>query len=166
MLFWFIGTACIAVWYVFRDDRFDYRVLALGAILPDIVDVWSGGAWFMHSIVTSVIVLGVVMAVARRGTVRRRRWLALPIGLFMHLVFDGVFNNTTVFWWPLGGVDLGGANIPSFDRMGLNVVFEFAGLAMLAWLWRLNGLGSATKRAQFIRTGHLVGGTETEVGKC
>lgn len=166
MFLWFVGTACVAVWFIFRDERFDYRVLALGAVLPDVVDVWSGGAWIMHSIVTSVIVLALVMAVARRGTTRRRRWLALPIGMFMHLVFDGVFNNTTVFWWPLGGTDFGGANIPSFDRMGLNVVFEIAGFFMLAWLWRMNQLGNTVNRAAFVRTGRLVGGTETEVGTC
>ena len=65
MFLWFLGTAAIAVWFVFRDDRFDYRVLALGAILPDVIDLITAGAWIMHSVVTSVVILGVVMAVAR-----------------------------------------------------------------------------------------------------
>ena len=90
MFLWFIGTATVAVLFVFRDDRFDFRVLALGAVVPDLVDVWSGGAWVFHSVLGSVAVLAVVMATARRGSLARRRWLALPIGMFFHLVFDGV----------------------------------------------------------------------------
>ncbi len=166
MFLWFLGTAAIAVWFVFRDDRFDYRVLALGAIVPDIIDGVTGGAWIMHSVVTSVVILAVVMAVARRGSVRRRRWLALPIGTFFHLVFDGAFNNTQLFWWPFGGLSFNNANIPSLDRLALSVVFEIAGAAMLAWMWRTNNLSNPTVRAEFIRTGHLRAGTDTEVGQC
>jgi hypothetical protein len=166
MFLWFLGTAAIAVWFVFRDDRFDYRVLALGALLPDVIDVVTGGAWVMHSVVTSVAILAAVMAVARRGTVRRRRWLALPIGTFFHLVFDGAFNNTRLFWWPFGGLSFNNTNIPSFDRLGLNVVLEIAGAAMLVWLWRTNNLSNPSVRAEFIRTGQLRAGTDAEVGKC
>lgn len=166
MFLWFLGTAAIAVWFVFRDDRFDYRVLALGALVPDIIDGITGGAWIMHSVVTSVVILAVVMAVARRGSVRRRRWLALPIGTFFHLVFDGAFNNTQLFWWPFGGLSFNNANIPSLDRLALNVVFEIAGAAMLMWLWRTNNLSNPKVRAEFIRTGHLRAGTDTEVGQC
>lgn len=166
MFLWFLGTAAIAVWFVFRDDRFDYRVLALGAILPDVIDLITAGAWIMHSVVTSVVILGVVMAVARRGSVGRRRWLALPIGTFFHLVFDGAFNNTRLFWWPFAGLDFEGANVPSFDRMSLNIVLELAGGAMLFWLWRINDLSNPNSRRRFIRTGHLLGRTSDEVGKC
>ena len=84
MFFWFLGTSFVAVWFVFRDDRFDYRVLALGVVLPDIVDSVTGGVWVMHSVVASVVVLAGVMAIARRGSLRRRRWLALPIGMLLH----------------------------------------------------------------------------------
>ena len=166
MFLWFLGTAAIAVWFVFRDDRFDYRVLALGALLPDVIDAVTGGAWVMHSVVTSVAILAAVMAVARRGTVRRRRWLALPIGTFFHLVFDGAFNNTRLFWWPFGGLSFNNTNIPSFDRLGLNVVLEIAGAAMLVWLWRTNNLSNSSVRAEFIHTGHLRADTDAEVGKC
>ncbi|MSZ60686.1 MAG: hypothetical protein F2650_04905, partial [Actinobacteria bacterium] len=103
MFLWFIGTAIIAVLFVFRDDRFDYRVLALGAVLPDLIDVFTGGAWVFHSVLGSVLSLVLVMVFARRGTAARRMSLAIPIGMFMHLVFDGAFNNTKVFWWPFAG---------------------------------------------------------------
>lgn len=166
MFFWFLGTAAVAVWFVFRDDRFDYRVLALGALLPDLIDIPAGQAWVMHSIVASVLLLTGVMVVARRGSVRRRRWLALPIGTFFHLVFDGAFNNTAVFWWPFAGLGFSGSSVPSLDRMTINIVLEIAGLAMLAWLWRTNGLSQPAQRQRFFRTGQLVGGTQVDTGTC
>lgn len=166
MFLWFLGTSAVAVWFVFRDAQFDYRVLFLGALLPDIVDAATGGAWILHSVTASVAALAVVMAVARRGSARRRRWLALPIGMFMHLVFDGAFNNTRVFWWPFTGGSFGGARIPSLDRPLLDVVLEIAGAGMLAWLWRTNSLSNPADRARFVRTGRLIGGTGTQVGQC
>lgn len=166
MFFWFLGTAAITVWFIFRDERFDYRILALGALIPDVVDLPTGGAWVMHSIVTSVLVLGCVMAVFRRGSSRRRRWLALPIGMFLHLVFDGVFNNTSLFWWPLFGFDIGSVNVPSLDRMQLNIALEIIGVLMLWWLWNKNSLSNSDVRQQFIRIGRLGGPIPPEVGKC
>lgn len=166
MLFWFVGTAFVTVWFVFRDDRFDYRVLALGALLPDIVDLLTGGAWVMHSITASVALLVVVMATARRGSLRRRRWLALPIGTMMHLVFDGAFNNTGNFWWPFTGLSFDGSNVPSLDRMPLNIVLETAGLAMLWWIWRTNQLSDRARRERFLRTGHLLGTSANGGGTC
>lgn len=164
MLLWFLGTSFLAVWFVFRDDKFDYRVLALGALLPDIIDIPTGGAWVMHSVVASVAVLAAVMAVARRGSVRRRRWLALPIGMMMHLVFDGAFNNTRIFWWPFAGTSFDGAQVPSLDRMAINVVLEIIGAVLLVWMWRTNEMSQRANRQRFMMSGRLVGATTKDVG--
>ena len=43
---WFIGTAIVTVWAVFRDPRFDYRLLVVGAVVP-LVDGFTGGAWVL-----------------------------------------------------------------------------------------------------------------------
>lgn len=166
MLLWFLGTSFIAVWFVFRDEQFDYRVLALGAVIPDVIDVFSGGTWAMHSVIAPIVVLIAVMTVARRGSVRRRRWLALPIGMFLHLVFDGAFNNSKNFWWPLTGLSFDNKSLPSFDRMGLNVILEIAGACMLVWAWKTNNMSSPKARERFLRTGRLVGTVNGEVGKC
>ena len=60
MFFWFIGTSIAAVWFVFRDPRFDYRLLVVGAVLP-LVDGLFGGARVMHTLVFSLALLAIVM---------------------------------------------------------------------------------------------------------
>lgn len=106
------------------------------------------------------------MAAGRRGSVRRRRWLALPIGMLMHLVFDGAFNTTETFWWPFAGFDFVDQSLPSMNRMPLNILLEIIGLVLLGWMWRINQLNNAANRQRFISSGRLVGATSSDPGKC
>lgn len=155
MFFWFLGTAIAAVWFVFRDPSFDYRLLCVGALLPDVVDVWFGGARAMHSLTVSIAaLLAVVIASAGRKRWRKRA-LAVPIGMMLHLVFDGAFSNTKLFWWPVGGLSFADDPLPSVARGWFNVVLEIAGLAILMWVARTFGLRSPTRRTAFARTGEL-----------
>jgi len=155
MVLWFVGTAVAAVWFVFHDSRFDYRLLILGALAPDIIDAPIGGARVLHSVVGSVAVLMIVMfaTVGRRGL--RRRLLAIPIGTFLHLVFDAAFANTRVFWWPFGGVGFRDAPLPSWDRGLVNIPLEIIGLALCAWAVRRFGLRDRERLRRFWRTGVL-----------
>ena len=155
MFFWFVGTALVAVWFVFRDARFDYRWLIVGALLPDAFDGPFGGARVMHSVAASAALLVLVMLVTVGRRARRRRLLALPIGTFLHLVFDGAFADTKVFWWPFSGWGFHGAALPSWHRGPLDVVLELAGLVMCGWAVRRFGLGDRTRRSRFWRTGVL-----------
>jgi hypothetical protein len=163
---WFVGSVSLAVWLVFRDDRFDYRVLALGALAPDIVDGLAGGTGVAHSITASVAVLAAVMALTAGKRPLRRRWLALPIGMFMHLVVDGVFSDTAVFWWPFTGLALDGGPLPSVERGRWNIALELLGAAMIAFLWRTHRLGDPSQRSLLVREGRLVESNPPEVGTC
>ena len=137
MLLWFVGASLAAVWFVFRDPRFAFGWVVVGALLPDVVEGLTGGVGPLHSVVTVVALLGVVMLATIGNRARRKKWLALTIGMFLHLVFDGVFADTTVFWWPLGGLDLGGAAIPSIERTWqTNLVLEVIGAGLLLWFLR------------------------------
>ena len=121
MLFWFIGTSVAAVWSVFRDPKFAYRWVIVGALVP------------MFSVVTVVGVLTAVMLLTIGKKSVRKNFLALTIGLFMHLVFDGAFLNTKMFWWPLAGLSLDGYAIPVIERGFLNIPFEIAGVGLILW---------------------------------
>lgn len=155
MFLWFVGGAVVAVWLVFRDPRIDYRVVALGALLPDIVDPFLGGASVLHSVTASIVLLVVVMlaTIDRRAT--RRRWLGLPIGTFLHLVLDGAFTGTRVFWWPFTGLSLPDARLASVERGLWNVPLEVAGAVLLVWWSRQVGLDRRETRRAFLRSGQV-----------
>jgi hypothetical protein len=155
VLLWFWGTAFLTVWVVFHDPSIDYRVLLVGAILPDVIDAPFGGAGAAHSVTFSVAVLIVVMLATIGHRTRRRRWLALPIGMFLHLVFDGAWGDANVFWWPFSGSSPGDQPLPSIERGRLSVGFELVGLAILVWAYRRFGLADPRRRRLLWRTGHL-----------
>ena len=81
--------------------------------------------------------------------------LGLPIGMILHLVFDGAWNDTDTFWWPFTGLELDGGGSPIVERGWLSVVLEAIGLAICVWIWRTNGFGRAERRRDFLRTGQL-----------
>jgi hypothetical protein len=152
---WFVGGSALIVWNVFRDPAIDYRLLAVGSLLPDIVDVASGHR-VAHSVTVSVSMLVVLMlgTIGRRGL--RKRLLMLPIGMFVHLALDGVFQSTRTFWWPITGLSPVAGRIPSLVRGPLyNIVFEVAGALVLRWFWKRFQLGQPAQWAAFRSTGRL-----------
>ena len=155
MFLWFIGTAVVSVWYIFRDPRFDYRLLAVGSILPDVIDLPSGLARWAHSLTASVGTLILVMLVTAGRKPIRRLLLAVPIGMLMHLVWDGAFASTKVFWWPFTG-SWGDVRVPSLQRGWLDVAFEAAGVVLLAWMWRRCDLADPERREALIHHGLLM----------
>ena len=154
MFLWFIGTAVVSVWYVFRDARFDYRLLAVGALLPDAIDLPSGQARWAHSLTGAVATLVLVMLVTAGRKPIRRLLLAVPIGMLLHLVWDGVFASTHVLWWPFGG-SWGNLRVPSLQRGWWNLGFEIVGALLLAWMWRVGELSDPRRRRALIRHGVL-----------
>jgi hypothetical protein len=130
LILWFAGGACLGVRLVFGDSRIDYRLVVVGALLPDLPLRLTP----LHAVVFPVALMLGVMAVARRRLVQRRL-LAVPIGVFMHLVLDGMWARAKTFWWPFLGWSVGGSRLPSLDRPAwLLVVEEVAGLVALLWL--------------------------------
>ncbi len=154
MFFWFIGTAMVTVGVVFRDPRFDYRLLIVGSVLP-VGDGVFGGAGPLHSVTVSIGLLAVLMVTTAGRKPVRKMLLGLPIGMILHLVFDGAWSNTEVFWWPFFGLSFDDAPLPIVDRGVLSVVLEALGVAICVWLWRHNDLGDAERRRAFLHDGLL-----------
>lgn len=156
MLLWFAGCSLVGVWQVFRDPAIDYRLVVAGALLPDAVDVFWGGPRYVHTLAFGVAILTAVMLGTRGRRGLRRRLLALPIGLFLHLVLDAMWARTQVFWWPAFGLALPGHGLPSLSRPpAVLVIQELVGAAALAWWWGRFRLSEIERRRRFFSTGRL-----------
>ena len=155
MFFWFVGTAVLGVWSVFRDPRFDYRLLIVGVLAPDVIDGIWGGARAFHSVVTIVGVLVLVMLVTAGRRPIRRRLLAIPIGSFVHLIVDFAFADTNTFWWPVTGLSFDGVRLPVVERGWLNLLLEIIGLALCVIVWKRFGLADTSRRRRFVADGLL-----------
>jgi hypothetical protein len=156
VLFWFVSLSILIVALVFQSAAVDYRMVALGAVLP-VAEVLLGGPYLLHTLLGSVLAMAVVMGVARGRRLVQRRWLGVPIGLFLHLVLDGTWTRTELFWWPFAGFDvLGEGRLPEFDRpLGVILVLEVIGLVVGVWLVRAYDLTDPGARARFLKTGRL-----------
>jgi hypothetical protein len=154
VILWFAGTSFLAVWLVFRDPAIDHRLVIVGALVPDAVDALTGGPGVMHSVFASVVLLSGVMAATVGRRRLRRQLIALPIGTFLHLVFDGAWGDTDTFWWPFSG-HFGDARLLSVQRGGIDVLLELVGAGILVWAWQRFRLGEPDRRRYFLRTGWL-----------
>jgi len=155
MFLWFVGVSFAFVWMVFRSPALDYRLIMVGSVLP-LGEAVLGGPRVLHTLVFSVVLLGVVMLATREKRLVRRRWISLPIGVMMHLVLDGIWTQSSVFWWPFFGLDFGPSAVPELDRgAAVAIVMELIGVAALAWCWFTFGLRDAEHRRTFLSTGHL-----------
>jgi hypothetical protein len=106
-------------------------------------------------LLASVIALVIVMLATQRRRLVRRRWLGVPIGMFIHLVLDGAWANTDVFWWPLFGASFGHDRLPELDRGGLSIVMELVGAVALLHAWNRFGLREPAARRRFLHSGQL-----------
>ena len=158
MFLWFAACGVAAVALVFGSGGVDYRIVALGSVLPLAENV-SGSPWVLHTLAGSVALLVTVMALtAGRGRrLRRRRWIGLPIGTLVFLVASGAWSRTALFWWPAAGSGGVGHGVPpEFDRpLAVLIAFELAGIAALAWTAGRFGLSDPGRRRAFLTTGRL-----------
>jgi inner membrane protein len=171
LILWHLGMTPLIVRYVFRDPAMDLRWVLVGSILPDVIDKPIASILFHdtfrthrivgHALVFPVALLAVVMIATRRGTLRRRAWIALVIGVFIHLVLDGAWTSPEAFLWPFFGFDFPPVSGTSFGRLLADMVRspwvwlgEAAGLAYIAYIWRryLSGPGALER---FARDGRI-----------
>ena len=156
VLLWFAGTAFLTVWLVFRDPAFDYRLVIVGALLPDVVDVAFGGAALLHS------VLGSIAPARRRDGGHDRPALAAapsrspcPSARSCTWCSTAPSPTSQSFWWPLAGGSLAEHPLPVVGRGWWNLLLELIGLGILVWAWRRFGLAGAARRRLFLREGRL-----------
>ena len=154
MAFWFVGPSILIVWAVFRTPSADYRLVALGSLLP-LVELPIGQPRLLHGLAGATLALAAVMFAARGQRLAQRRWLGIPIGMLLHLVLDGAWADAEAFWWPALGTDWSASELPELGRGAFNVVLELVGVATCWWLYRRFRLDEPDRRTEFVRTGRL-----------
>ena len=158
MVVWYVGAAVVAVLVVFDSVGLDYRLVALGALLPLLIDLPSGHMAYGHTLVGGVGLLAVVMvATIGRPRLLRRRLLCLPIGVLAGLLLSGAFLHDQVFLWPFVGDGFGDVSL--WPPLTLLVLAEGIGVACCGWIWSRCRLQDPDRRRTFLRTGRL-----TDVG--
>lgn len=153
MVIWFAATAVVITFVVFRSPMIDYRLVALGAVIPLAESPFGAGP--LHALVSPTLVLLVIMLATPRRRLVRRQWLGLPIGMYLHLVLDAAFNVPETFWWPFLGWSTGADGAPEFSRGWWSVVLEVVGVLTALWAYRRFGLNDQSRREVFVHTGQL-----------
>lgn len=155
MVVWFAAVSVTVVALVFGSPDLDYRIVTLGSVLP-LVEGAFGGRWLLHSVAFNAVLLFGVMVVAHGRRPTQQRWLALPIGTFCHLVLDGTWADTGVFWWPFAGLDaLGTGAVSEFERLPGVLFLEGAGLVVGCWAWHRFSLSDRSVRQTLLTEGRL-----------
>jgi hypothetical protein len=154
MLLWYVGLSVVIVLLVFQSSGVDYRLVAVGSLLPLAIDLPVRRLWLGHTLIASVTLLVLVMLVTiGRPRLLRRRLLCLPIGAFCGLALSAAWTNTDVFWFPFTGSTLPDA--PLLPAPGIVLLEELAGLAAIVWVVYRCGLRDPARRDEFVRTGRL-----------
>jgi membrane-bound metal-dependent hydrolase YbcI (DUF457 family) len=151
---WFVGPAVLIVWAVFGSPAADYRLVALGSVLP-LLEVPFGHPRMLHSVTAPVVVMAVIMVAARGRRLVQRQLLGVPIGMFLHLVLDGAWTDSHGFWWPFLGTSWSTARVPELGRGAASLVLEAVGAAACWWAFRRFRLDEPARRAEFLRTGRI-----------
>jgi len=169
LLIWHLGCAALIVYVTLGRRRIDYRMVLIGAVLPDVVDALLGlfffdgpaGRWVAHSMLAPIVVT-VAILLAFKGD-RRRSLFGIGVGWLLHLVADGMWQAPKTFLWPAFG--RGFSTFPR-EPYGWDLLLdpiahwttwggELIGLALLAWFWVAFRLGEENRFRLFLSDGYL-----------
>jgi inner membrane protein len=168
MLFWHLGVTAAIVYATLGRRRIDYRVVLLGALLPDLVDVPIGRFFLRdrygsqhlwgHTLLL-VVVLSFGVMLFLRGEAARR-WFVLPMAALVHLGLDAMWSHPITFYWPLFGTDFPREQLgPWWHALArpVEILKELVGLGLLAYLGVGHHLQDPDHRRAFLKTGKLEG---------
>lgn len=146
MILWHIAGSIFLFRWVFRDPKVDLRLLILGAVLPDVIDLIAGAVLgdpnrqrWGHTLILPTVAAILILLTNRRGR-RRRQLMTIVVAWLFHLVLDGVWVREVTFLWPLFGFEFAPWPEGSAWARALSDPWRFlkegAGLVYLVLLWR------------------------------
>lgn len=158
-----LGIGLGLAWLVSRRTgaAADFRLVLLGAILPDLIDKPLGAILHLESRLWahSLLFLGAIVLVSLWPAMRGLRWVAF--GDAVHLLVDLMWQEPRVALWPLLGVAFpaGEQSVESYLQILLTDPYvqfgEIVGGAILiTTIWRYRLYRWQTLR-QFLRDGRL-----------
>jgi len=170
MVFWHLGGAVFLFRLAFKDSDADLRFLALGALLPDLIEGLAGwvlpvagagpGRLIGHTVAFCIGLLVAALVVTRRGSRGRKRAVVVAVGVILHLVLDLGWIDPQLLLWPMLGYELpagietdwsGLASLSGADLLPIGL--EVVGVGYLAWLARRARLVDPRRRAELWRSG-------------
>lgn len=171
MLFFHLGVTCGIIFLTLGRRRIDYRVVLLGAILPDVIDKPVGRIFFEETFQRSrlfghtlalVVVLMLGLQLLLRGDAARR-WLVLPIAAAIHLGLDGMWNDPVTLFWPLFGTTFPPEIVGNYwlevllrpISHPLEAVKEVLGLGIIVYIAKAYGLAHRVAFRRFLASGSL-----------
>lgn len=156
---------------LFKDA--DYRLVALAALLPDLVDKplallvffrrTRAALLFTHTLLAHLAVFAIAYRCLRRG-------LIYALAFNGHIITDRLWLFPQTFLWPLRGwqfhrwrhLNPGHSMWRAYWHTFIGsfhlLAYELAGLGILAWLGRSYRLYRRQNLVRFLRTGRLTKG--------
>jgi inner membrane protein len=171
MLFWHLGATSAVIFLTLGRRGIDYRVVMLGALIPDLIDKPIGrllfadqfetGRIFGHTLLFPTVLLLLIQLILRGR--RARRWFILPIAALIHQVLDGMWNEPVTFFWPLFTTRFPRDPVANYWLEVLTRPFEdpmvllkeLVGIGLLIYIGSAFRLGDKSRRLEFARTGYL-----------
>jgi inner membrane protein len=136
---------------------FDYRLVALGALLPDIID--KPLAWWLLSdrveddhLVAHTLLFALVLAVPAIYLAWRRDWrlASVAFGVLLHRLCDPFWPELSTFLWPLYGWNFEHSESVAFEAYA---TLEVAAVAVLVIVVRR--LWQRDRMYQFLSAGQI-----------
>ncbi|MEC7810214.1 MAG: hypothetical protein VX476_05425 [Actinomycetota bacterium] len=155
MFLWFGVTSIVGTALIFRSPFLDYRLVAIGALLP-VLETTLGFKWLLHTLIFSVGVLILVMLLGKGKRRLQRKFLPVPIGLLAHLVLDTTWTEKEIFWWPFTGSEKFGNEVSRLEfSFSTGLILEFLAIIIAVWGWKKFEMKNSANRSAFKRHGHL-----------
>ena len=168
MIFWHLGGAVFLFRLAFKDSDADLRFLAIGALLPDAIELVAGwwdpgdGRLIGHSVAFCLGLLVAALVLTRRHSRGRKRAVMVVVGVIIHLILDLAWVDPALLLWPMLGYELPAGVQSDWSGLArlsipdpLTIGQEIVGIAYLAWLARRARLVDPRRRALLWRSGTL-----------